>query len=126
MTAPSSSRWAKLSLVVLAVYWLALCCGTHVRQPPPIGASQWDKAIHFAAFAVLAVLLLLAWSRFRTPARQSYEVAFSVLVVYAAADEFSQLVVGRSCDPWDWVADVSGAVVGLTLVAAMGRRGGAG
>ena len=37
------------------------------------------------------------------------------------ADELTQPLWDRTCDPWDWAADTAGAAVGAVLAALLVR-----
>ena len=80
-----------------------------------------DKVVHFAFFAVLGFLTLLALR-----ARGGLRMVIVVLIAIAAFgafDEFVQkFIPGRSMELLDWVADVSGAATGLAL-ATLAMRG---
>jgi VanZ family protein len=42
--------------------------------------------------------------------------------MYAAADELTQLLVGRTASVGDWLADAAGAALGLAFFAAWPPR----
>jgi VanZ family protein len=111
-------------LAVLA--WFVLFVATHWPTTPDLGnVGGLDKIVHFAAFAVLAVLCCWAVScRWRLNlARLSWIVA--ALTAYAALDELLQIPIpGRTADPLDWFADLAGATCGaiaFVLIAAVGK-----
>jgi VanZ family protein len=80
-----------------------------------------DKVAHFAAYALLAWLLIFATERSRLP----LAVAVVLALVYGATDEIHQMYVpGRSPDVLDWFADAAG-VAAATLVYVR-RRAAAG
>jgi len=100
--------------VALPVYWLALVVATHyprVRIPGEI--PQSDKLIHFAAFAILAVLFWL----FMAARAPSWLIGLA-LIAYAGLDEYTQQFVGRDTDLVDWLADVGGIVVVVGVLEA--------
>ena len=69
------------------------------------------KLIHFAEYAVLA---LLWWRALRTRVddRRAAIAAFLVTSLYAATDEFHQsFVTGRHGSPIDWAIDSAGAAL---------------
>lgn len=98
--------------LLLIVYWAALFIGTHIPSPVhAFGAN--DKLLHLGAYAGLSFLMASAfagsWPRIRI-----LLLAFGIVVGYGALDELSQLPIpGRHGDLWDWLADVSGAALGL-------------
>mgnify|MGYP003887637423 CR=1 FL=1 len=91
----------------------------------PLGAWRiWDKAPHFIVYTVFASLLVwyvvaqrrvLGKSNARGLAR-SFSMAFVCVASYAWLDELTQPFTGRSCDVYDWLADILGA--GLVFVGA--------
>jgi VanZ family protein len=99
----------------LAGYWLAMFVATHVpRQFSALPREGTDKLVHIAAFAVLAWLLATAWEQSVGRLRGAHLVAIGcLLTVYAAFDEATQPLVGRTASFGDWLADGIGVVVGL-------------
>jgi VanZ family protein len=104
----------------LALYWLALFAGTHWPKPLEHSIGFHDKLLHFSGFFGLAFLLIL-WRLLSGAGgvwRQSLLV-IAIVVAYGAADEITQIPVGRDGEFMDWVADFAGAVCG-TSVAVLG------
>jgi VanZ family protein len=106
--------------VLLAGYWLALVVGTHL--PPTFAGlpgERSDKLVHLAAYAGLAWLLAVAWQS-STGRLNGRHLRFAWLAIasFAAADEITQLLVGRSASVGDWLADAAGAAVGLAVFRA--------
>lgn len=108
--------------MLLAAYWIGLFVLTHLPgYPMPYHPTLTDKVGHGGGFALLS--LLLAYVVWRVTRRFTYSglVAIgAVLALYGACDELTQPYVGRSCDFFDWLADVGGIVLGLatwTLIA---------
>jgi len=82
----------------------------------PLPAASLDKAKHLTAFAGLAVLLCMAAATFSQPTWQMYLLVLVSIAAYGVVDELTQMLVPtRSADPLDWLADVSGAVVGIMV-----------
>ena len=110
---------ALLLLVATAGYWLVIFGGTHAPGNPFPGGGHSDKVAHFGAFAGLAFLLCCTVACFR-PMRPAYYGAILGLVAcYGMFDELTQLLVRyRTADPLDWLADMSGAIVGMGVFAA--------
>jgi len=116
----AAGRWRIWLLwAVLALYWAVLFWGTH-RQfdpggtPPPIS----DKVLHFAGYAGLGALLMLAaWTGLRRVSL-GFGLSLAVAALYGAVDEWSQsFVPGRVADVYDWWADVAGGGFGALVVA---------
>ena len=79
------------------------------RLVPPTQMPHQDKIEHFALFAVLTLLWRAAGERART--------VLLCAVALAVASEVAQaaMQLGRSGDPLDALADISGALLGLWL-----------
>jgi VanZ family protein len=108
--------------VALPAYWIALFAATHYpRVPVPGELPHSDKALHFAAFGLLALLL---WRRLAARDRpltaRSVWIAALVLGAYATLDEYTQQFVGRYSDLADWAANLAG--IACVLAALELRR----
>ncbi|MGE5432943.1 MAG: VanZ family protein [Syntrophomonadaceae bacterium] len=109
-----------LIYVPLVLYWIVLFIATTLpgNDVPNLGVS--DKIEHFAAYAVLSVLLCFTYyfqKKFRLLSSRPFLMTILTVSVYGALDELHQLLVpGRSCDIRDLAADVTGALLGLLLV----------
>jgi VanZ family protein len=116
-------RWATIALVL---YWLALFVLTHIpldkieaREP----FHNFDKVVHFTAYAGLACIAAAAWTWRRRLVARDFLILLACVSAYGVADELLQSIpaLHRTCDFWDWVADTTGAAVGLLLFAAAAR-----
>ncbi len=118
-------RTAVFWLAALAVYWLVLFIGTHLPTENVAGvATDNDKLVHTAAYAVLTTLLCIAWRRVGgSPGLAGRLVIAAAVLSYGAIDELSQPYFGRSCDLRDWIADGVGVTLALLLDAWRHRRG---
>ncbi len=124
----SPNRWLGYLLPAAVVYWVAMFVGTHLPQIELPGGSviiSVDKMLHFSGYFGLAFLLSLqvvssAASRGKPEMHALRTRGFFVLLVIAAYgmfDEWTQLLVGRSCEMLDWLADILGAATGMLIVA---------
>lgn len=108
---------------VLTLYWLAMFIGSHVKLRDAVHVFHIrDKVLHFVAYAGLA--FLAAWyQRFRKGSVGWLDLGAILTLVasYGVLDEITQIPVGRTADPLDWLADAAGAVAGLTAFLAMRR-----
>ena len=106
---------AKLWQVALFGYWLMLLVATHLpREFPGLPGGGKDKWVHLGAFAVLAWLVAMAWEQSTGRLRTVHLVVVWILLAsYAAADELTQILVGRTASFADWSADSVGVVAGL-------------
>jgi hypothetical protein len=108
---PMVSLLRRIFIVLLGLYWLALFLGTHVPVSLQTGPGG-DKVLHFLAYSGLAFLMALAVGGSR-PTWRAFVLVLVATLAYGGFDEFSQLLVGRHCDFWDFVADSMGTGLGL-------------
>lgn len=116
---PGAWRNPKLWQLALAGYWIVLLIVTHLPATTPfMPPDNIDKLAHATAFAGLALLLASAWQLAAGHLNISHlALVWFVVVTYGAIDEWTQIPVGRSCSIWDWLADATGAALGLALFA---------
>jgi VanZ family protein len=116
-------KYALIWQIALTLYWLALFVTTHIpsRLATFPGAST-DKLVHLSAFAMLALLLATAWqlSMGQFGLRHAI-VAWIVLVLYGALDEWTQTFVGRQASLYDLLGDAIGALIGLAFFSMVRR-----
>lgn len=107
----SYRRWVYL---LLTCFWGAMFVGTHLPKPPPSAGMLSDKVMHLLAFTGLGFLLSAAVAaQGKSPAQRFFRLLL-ILATYAAADELLQIPVGRDAELGDWLADITGAALGLT------------
>jgi len=88
--------------------------------PATGGIEIPDKAAHFAAYAVLGLLLWWAAAPLGPGAAAALGVVAAAL--YGASDELHQrFVPGRTQDIADWAADLAGAAAAVILGALILR-----
>ncbi len=107
--------------ILLIAYWLAMFVATHVpRVPRELSLMPGgDKSQHLIAYAGLAFLIGSRQSFGDSLGRKRALFVFGIVALYGVIDELTQIPVGRTADVYDWLADVTGAVVGLGLLAAL-------
>jgi VanZ family protein len=110
--------------MLLAAYWLAILIATHVPKDfPAVPSGQWDKLAHFSAYATLAVLFATAWQLSAGVLVGAHlRIAWLLLATYGAFDELTQPLFGRDASGLDWLADATGAAVGLVVFQWLSRR----
>lgn len=115
MTAPlhPRSRLPRAMLVLLVVTWLAAFVATHVPPGDVPSTGMSDKEMHVIGFFVLGSLVLVNLSCRSMPATRRIPMTLAILAFYAALDEMTQPLAGRSCEGLDWVADVSGTALAI-------------
>lgn len=104
---------------LLAIYWIAAFTGTHIPSVPgELVEVLGDKILHYLAFGGLA-FLAARYCRQRLGGYNFTKAVFIfvILISYGIIDEVTQPYVGRSCSPWDWLADILGTVSGLAAYA---------
>lgn len=79
-----------------------------------------DKIEHLLAYFGLSVLLglsLFTQNKSKILKKSYYLFSIVFVALYGAMDEIHQLFVpGRSCDINDWIADISGAIIGSVVI----------
>jgi VanZ family protein len=98
-----------------AIGWAALLFLLSSRPSLPApDVANLDKAAHFAAYAVMGLLLAFAADRSRWP----LWIAVALGAAYGASDEIHQMFVpGRSASVLDWLADAAGTLAAVVLYA---------
>lgn len=80
-----------------------------------------DKVVHASMYAVLGALIARAIAQ---EGGRVFVLPLVVIALLGAGDEWHQMFIpGRSADVRDWLADVAGAIAGLTITyVALSRR----
>jgi VanZ family protein len=111
----------RLWQLALAVYWLALFIATHIpveRVPRAVGSA--DKVVHVLAFMLLSAIFATTWQV--SAGRLNYRHliwAWMAIVLYGALEESTQPFVNRTASLMDWLADATGAAIGVLLFACV-------
>jgi len=125
------SAWPfRLLAVATGAYTAILLFATHHPKPGDLVGDlvHRDKMLHFTAYGLLG--LLVAAMIAVAGRLSSRAVAFAVvsLLVFAAVDEVTQPLFGRSTEMLDWAYDSLGlaagvaAVIGARAVVGLLRR----
>lgn len=121
---PSDSNPPLSSFRIFLRYWLpliayCLCIFIQSSMAEPVklpSIPQIDKLLHCGGYSLLGVLFYRAY-RSRWPKASGWTMANSSLLsgsFYGMTDEIHQYFVpGRSADPWDWLADTVGVMLGV-------------
>jgi VanZ family protein len=87
---------------------------------PTIEFELSDKIIHFVIYFVLFLTAFYSLSnqkKFLMLCKYSLISSFFFTLLYGASDEFHQYFIpGRTCDIFDWLADVIGAVFAISII----------
>ncbi len=106
--------WYAMPAVAWAIF-IFIASSIPAYEMPDMTIFAWDKAIHLGVYLVLAACVFTACSHPDAPPYlQSHRIAATIVfvAVYGGLDEFHQYFVpGRAVEFFDWVADVSGALV---------------
>ena len=97
--------------VVIAVL-IGLATLTPVDELPAVSGS--DKLYHLISFAILNLPIAVIRPK-------AGWVIFILSMIYGGAIELLQPLVNRNCELADFLADTSGALLGMTLSKAFGR-----
>ncbi len=117
----NQSKTRKISPIILLLYWPLIFILTHIplRQELLVQLQASDKTLHFLVYFILSFLLYFAAKSDAKLSLKSRKVwlLFSALLVYAAADEWLQGLVGRSCNFPDFVANLTGIAAAFVLLS---------
>ena len=105
-----------LSIYFVILVFLSLNPWLHPDSCKAIGNIAWDKVDHFAAYCLMSLLFLSIYRRHKL----QWIVSFLVLITCSLVGillEYSQLwfTLTRQFSYYDAIANVFGAVLGLTL-----------
>jgi VanZ family protein len=110
--------WFAVAAWALTIIVLSSMSGERIEEINVL--HLWDKAAHFAAFAVGGVLLALAL-RWNTEWDWPRIVLVSIVAVslFGATDEWHQLYTPKrsGADVRDWFADTLGAIAGAAATS---------
>ena len=110
------ARIAVVMRVVVVAVLVVMFLGTHLPVTGPSSISHLDKLAHAGAYFTLTVCLLASWKLSRGALEAfHYFMVWLFGTLYGIFDEVTQIPVGRTCDGYDWLADVTGIIAGLIL-----------
>jgi VanZ family protein len=114
------TRWLPALVWTGLIAWLS-----HQPTLPAPSIPHVDKVFHAGEYGMLALL----WARAVFPILRRYQYGmrwgYVVLgcLLYAISDEMHQAFIpGRSCDPFDMIADMAGAVLAALVASILSRR----
>ncbi len=110
----SYARFARYATVLLL---MLLFFATHYPvHGQPLRVASADKFAHCLAYMVLSLSVLVSWDlSIGRLQPHHYFTVWLVGTLYGAFDEITQIPVGRHCDAYDWLCDIAGIILGLTL-----------
>ncbi len=106
-------------LIVTILYWLFVIVLTHMPKPPRLGPVFSDKQAHLIGYGILGSLTYLSLWATRPTLRAIPLYTAGIVLAYAALDEWTQPLTGRSCDIYDWLADVVGVVIAISVLSGL-------
>ena len=106
-------------LIVTILYWMLILVMTHMPHPPHIGPALNDKQQHMIGYSILASLMYLSLWATRPRLRWTWLYASAIVLAYGALDEWTQPLTGRTCDIYDWLADLVGVAVAISVLAGL-------
>lgn len=113
-------RWAP-SVVWAGLILVATSLPASTLPSAPVFPGA-DKVVHFVFYGVLGALVAHADTGRARPSRGVPRL-IGMIAIFALIDEVHQRwIPGRSMEFADWMADVTGALVGITLTRAALRR----
>jgi VanZ family protein len=105
---------------------LIFCLGIFIESSfpteayPKIEFELSDKIIHFGIYFALFLAFYYSFNnqtKYLLLNKYSLFMALAFTSIYGASDELHQYFVpGRSCDIFDWLADVVGAILGVIFI----------
>ena len=116
------SAWTfRLLAAATAAYTAVLLFATHHPKPGDLVGDlvHRDKALHFTAYGLLGLLVAATIAAAGKLSPRAVAAAVAGLVAFAAADEVTQPLFGRSTEFLDWAWDSAGITAGFVVVAAV-------
>lgn len=108
--------WWPTALVTCAVLWLTLA-----PHPLPDEADvplfeHADKVVHALMMGGLAATAMFdVWRRTRSITKKQILMTGIIVAIFSCADEWAQSLTGRSTDPLDALADLTGVVIACAI-----------
>ncbi len=118
---PLITRLRPLILGGTAAFWLLMLVLTHLPEiPKDYDSGLGDKSEHRIGYMLLTVGLGLSLSAWQGPLGwRKLAMVIGIVGAYGALDETTQPLFGRTCDWYDWVADLQGCLLGIGAALAI-------
>ena len=105
------------SFLLIAYCCLIFMLSSQSKLPMPMLFSAEDKLIHALAYALMALLAWISFSREKRPLKIVFIISVLFCSLYGLSDEWHQsFVLGRDASLGDWLADTTGAVLMATVI----------
>lgn len=112
-------RWVIVPASALTIAWLV---ATHVppKEAAKLNVLEYDWLAHGSGYMVLAACWLICiQSRSHARLNRLAVVVWLAIAGFGAIDEATQPLAGRDCSGYDWLADATGAAVGVAIVSML-------
>jgi VanZ family protein len=121
LSAALSVWFVRLLAAATAAYTAILLFATHHPKPGDLVGelTHRDKTLHFTAYGLLGLLVAATIAAAARLSPRTVVAAVGGLVAFAAVDELTQPLFGRSTELLDWVFDAAGIVAGFAAVLAV-------
>ena len=96
--------------------WVCAFTATHLPRGAVPQSGLSDKWLHTIGYFVLVAILVATLVVHGLPRRRRVLAVLVAVPLYAAFDEISQPLFGRSTSIHDWIMDLCGALLALTAV----------
>ena len=110
-------RWRKPVLIIFLLVWVGAFTATHIpsKSIPTEILDLGHFVLHGVGFLGLSSWFVLAVVAFGVTRGRRVLLVLSVMMIYAAVDEYTQQFFGRSTDLADWITDTVATVIALGL-----------
>jgi VanZ family protein len=124
--------------IFIKFHGFTICCGIGIlilciiKIPqqwdiPQFQFPNFDKVVHFTMYFTLSIAFILESEGMRTkPGKKNvkpYIAAFLLSAIFGGLIEIMQgtLTTYRSCDVFDWLTDMGGALIGCIVIGLLRR-----
>ncbi len=114
----------RLIRLVTAGYWVSMCVGTHMPNPPNVVPTNVsDTWLHLGAYFGLSILLVGSVADGGRLSVVASLRLWAVVLVYGALDELTQMIPGRHrpAEWTDFAAAAGGSAAGWVLGSVLIR-----
>ena len=115
-SSPLSSRVRNCMLILCVFMWICAFTATHLPGEAVPRLRLSDMSLHAIGYFVLVAILVATLVVHGLPRRRRVLAVLVVVPLYAAFDEISQPLFGRSTSIHDWIMDLCGALLAIAAV----------
>ncbi len=114
--------------IPLAIHWVSIFVLTSLPTKSMPSFALHDKVKHFIAYLVLTFFLSLTLrvqDKYAKIKEEFIKYTIIITLLYSTFDEIHQIFIpGRSAEVLDWIANLFGIFLGITLVRWLLRKSG--